>query len=326
MTTTFDSARTPPAEPAIRAAGRLDVEKISKRFGNQLAVDSLSFSVAPGEIVGFVGPNGAGKSTTLRVLCGLLSPDSGRILLDGVDQRTDPIGFRARLGALIESPSNYPMLTAFEHLAYVARLRGTCQAGQIDTALRDVGLAPESKKRVDKFSLGMKQRLGIAMALFTRPALLVLDEPMNGLDPAGIADLRSFLRQLPERRGTSVLMSSHLLGEVEQVCHRVVFIRQGRLAGQARLTQGASDGLTRIWLRTGDDVRAVEVLRTAPFVSDASAELAGISCCVAANDVPKLAPLLVAAGIEIFELTSRGGGLEETYLAHYRNAPAEQLR
>ncbi len=304
----------------------LQVDSLSKRFGAQRAVDGLSFEIAAGEIVGFVGPNGAGKSTTLRMITGLVRPDSGRVLLEGRELQTDPTAFRRRLGVLIESPAYYPMLTARDHLAYVARLRGTSDGKQIERALADVGLAPDSRKRVDQFSLGMKQRLGVAMALFTEPALLVLDEPMNGLDPAGIADLRSFLRQLPERRGTSVLMSSHLLGEVEQVCHRVVFIRQGRLAGQARLTQGGVNGLIRIWLRTGRDRDAVIALRAAAFVSDASAEVAGVSCCVAADDVPKLASLLVAAGIEIFELTSRGGGLEETYLAHYRNAPAEQLR
>jgi lantibiotic transport system ATP-binding protein len=317
MTTTFDSAGSPPAERAIRAAGRLDVERISKRFGNQLAVDSLSFSVAPGEIVGFVGPNGAGKSTTLRVLCGLLSPDSGRILLDGVDQRTDPIGFRARLGALIESPSTYPMLSAFEHLAYVARLRGKCQAGQIDTALRDVGLAPESRKRVDKFSLGMKQRLGIAMALFTGPSLLVLDEPMNGLDPSGIAELRRFLRELPGRTGASILMSSHLLAEIEQICHRVVFIRHGRLLAEADLAGGRLDGLVQIWLRTGDDARTLAVLQLSPLVAEASREVIGVTCRVAANHVAALAPLLVTEKIDILELTSRQPRLEETYMARY---------
>jgi ABC-2 type transport system ATP-binding protein len=303
----------------------LDVVSLSKRFGDQAAVDDLSFDVAAGEIVGFVGPNGAGKSTTLRIITGLMRPNGGHVLLDGRELQTDPVAFRSRLGVLIESPAYYPMLTAWEHLAYVGRLRRAYDRHEIEQALTDVGLAPDSRKRVDKFSLGMKQRLGIAMALFTRPALLVLDEPMNGLDPAGIADLRSFLRQLPERRGTSVLMSSHLLGEVEQVCHRVVFIREGRLAGQARLAQG-SDGLTRMWLRTGDDLRAVEVLRAAAFVADVSTETLGISCSVAATDVSKLAPLLVAAGLELFELTSRGGGLERTYLAHYRNAPTEQLR
>ncbi len=298
-------------------AGRLDVEGVSKRFGSQLAVDHLSFSVAPGEIVGFVGPNGAGKSTTLRIICGLLSPDSGRILLDGVDQRTDPIGFRARLGALVESPSIYPMLTAFEHLAYVARLRGACEAGQIDHALRDVGLAPESKKRVGRFSLGMKQRLGIAMALFTGPSLLVLDEPMNGLDPSGIAELRHFLRELPGRTGASVLMSSHLLAEIEQTCHRVVFIRHGRLLAETDLTGGRLDGLVQIWLRTGNDAKTALVLGQSPFVAEASCDLVGVTCRVAANHVAALAPLLVAEKIDILEMTSRKPRLEETYMARY---------
>lgn len=307
-------------------APRLQITGLTKRFGTQLAVDDLSFEIAGGEIVGFVGPNGAGKSTTLRMATGLIRPDAGRVLLDGLSLESDPIAFKRRLGVLIESPAFFPMLTAWEHLAYIARLRRAYDPRAIEQALGDVGLAPDSRKRVDKFSLGMKQRLGIAMALFTQPALLVLDEPLNGLDPAGIADLRSFLRQLPERRGTSVLMSSHLLGEVEQVCHRVVFIRDGRLAGQARLAQGGKEGLTRLWLRTGDDARSVGTLRGAPFVADVSAETVGISCWVADADVTKLAPLLVEAGIPIFELTSRGGGLEETYLAHYRNAPAEQLR
>jgi lantibiotic transport system ATP-binding protein len=298
-------------------SGGLRIERISKRFGSQLAVDDLSFSVAPGEIVGFVGPNGAGKSTTLRIVTGLIGPGSGRVLLDGVDQRRDPIGFRSRVGALIESPAIYPMLTAFDHLAYIARLRGACDKGQIDRALGDVGLAPDSRKRVGKFSLGMKQRLGIAMALFTQPSLLVLDEPMNGLDPSGIAELRTFLRDLPGRTGTSILMSSHLLGEIEQTCHRVVFIRRGKQLAEADLVGDRTGALVQCWLRTGDDPSAAAALRGAPFVAEVSQEEVGVACRVAADDVVLLAPLLVAAKIDIFEMTSRRRGLEDTYLARY---------
>lgn len=299
------------------ASGRLEVEGISKRFGIQLAVDDLSFSVAPGEIVGFVGPNGAGKSTTLRIVTGLIAPGSGRVLLDGVDQRRDPIGFRSRVGALIESPAIYPVLTAFDHLAYIARLRGPCDKTLIDRALGDVGLAPESRKRVGKFSLGMKQRLGIAMALFTRPSLLVLDEPMNGLDPSGIAELRKFLRELPGRTGASILMSSHLLGEIEQTCHRVVFIRQGRLLAEADLAGERPDGLVQYWLRTGDDPGAVAALQGSRLVVEAAQEEVGVTCRIAADRVAELAPLLVAAHIDLLELTSRRGRLEDTYLARY---------
>jgi lantibiotic transport system ATP-binding protein len=317
MTATLDSAVMQSLEPEMTVAGRLDVERISKRFGVQLAVDSLSFSVASGEIVGFVGPNGAGKSTTLRILCGLVSPDSGRVLLDGVDQRRDPIGFRSRLGALIESPSIYPMLTAFEHLKYVSRLRGTCDATQIENVLAAVGLAPESKKRVANFSLGMKQRLGIAMALLTGPSLLVLDEPMNGLDPSGIAELRRFLTELPARTGASILMSSHLLGEIEQICHRVVFIRNGKLLAEADLTAGRQDGLAQIWLRTGDDAKTVAVLQTSPLIAEVSRDVLGVTCRIAGNHVAAVAPLLVTERIDILELTARKPRLEEMYMARY---------
>jgi lantibiotic transport system ATP-binding protein len=298
-------------------AGLVRVEGVSKRYGRQLAVDGVSFAIEPGEIVGFVGPNGAGKSTTLRVLTGLIRPDSGSVSLDGIDQRTDPAGFRARLGALIEAPAIYPMLPAFEHLAYVARIRRSFDRIHIENALRDVGLDPASRKRAGKFSLGMKQRLGIAMAIFGRPSLLVLDEPMNGLDPSGIAELRDFLRKLPERNGTSVLMSSHLLSEIEQICHRVLFIRDGRLVGETTLSADSSDLLQTLWLRTGDDGRAVAVLRGAPFVADVERDVVGITCRIAAADAGRIAPLLVGDGIELLELTPRGRRLEETYLARY---------
>jgi ABC-2 type transport system ATP-binding protein len=170
---------------------------------------------------------------------------------------------------------------------------------------------------VGKFSLGMKQRLGIAMALFTQPSLLVLDEPMNGLDPSGIAELRHFLRDLPGRAGTSILMSSHLLGEVEQMCHRVVFIRHGRLLAEADLAGDRPDGLVRCWLRTGDDPSAVAVLQASPLIAEVAQEVTGVSCRVAAGHVAALAPLLVAARIDLLEMTSRRSRLEDTYLARY---------
>lgn len=297
--------------------GLVQVERISKSYGRQVAVDGVSFSIGPGEIVGFVGPNGAGKSTTLRILTGLVLPDSGTVSLDGVDQRSDPTGFRARLGALIEAPAMYPMLSAFDHLAYVSRMRGSFDRSRIESTLREVGLDPASRKRAGRFSLGMKQRLGIAMAIFGDPSLLVLDEPMNGLDPSGIAELRDFLRQVPERNGAGVLISSHLLGEIEQICHRVLFVRDGRLVGETRLSANSGDSLRTIWLRTGDDAKTLDVLRRASFVAEAEASIVGVSCRLPAADVPRLAPLLVAEGIAILELTAHGRRLEETYLARF---------
>lgn len=307
-------------------AGLVQLDHVSKRYGQQLAVDDVSCSIAPAEIVGFVGPNGAGKSTTLRILTGLLRPDAGRVLMDGVDQRTDPTGFRSRLGALLEAPAAYPTLSAWEHLAYIARLRRAFDEGRIRETLLEVGLDPNSRKHVGKFSLGMKQRLGIAMALYGRPALLVLDEPMNGLDPVGMADLRALLKDLPRRDGTSVLMSSHLLSEVEQICHRVVFIRSGRLLGETKLAGSEPGLLQSLLIRTGDDARALEVLQRAPFVAEATTDGFGLRCRLAAADVPKIAPMLVQDAIDIFELTTHGRSLEGIYLAHYAEDREAKLR
>jgi ABC-type multidrug transport system ATPase subunit len=202
----------------------LEFEHVSKAFGHQPALADVSFHLARGEIVGFAGPNGAGKSTTLRILVGLLRPDSGTVRVEGVDRRSASREVRRQIGALIESPAFYPTLTALDHLRYVARLRGCADGQPLEATPRNVGLDPRSGKPVGQYSLGMKQRLGIAMAILDAPALLVLDEPMNGLDPVGMAELREFLRRLPEA-GTSVLVSSHLLNEVRApaspaVCRR----------------------------------------------------------------------------------------------------------
>jgi len=168
--------RDEPAHHSLLAPGGpppfLQVTGISKTYGRQTALRDVSFVVAPGEIVGLVGPNGAGKSTTLRIICGLLRPDSGGVRIDGIDQRKEPARFRSRLGALIEAPACYPSLTAFDHLAYLARIRGCHDRSELERVLTNVGLPPRSKKTVRQFSLGMKQRLGIAMAILDSPGLV----------------------------------------------------------------------------------------------------------------------------------------------------------
>ena len=171
----------------------------------------------------------------------------------------------------------------------------------------------------------MKQRLGIAMAIVDAPSLLVLDEPMNGLDPLGMADLRAFLRDLPATRGTSVLVSSHLLHEIEQICDRVVFIRDGRLLPDLMLDRGRLDGMQVVWLRTGDDARAAGVLREASGVVEVAAQPTGLVCRLHERDVPRIATLLVAAQIPLLELTPREPRLEDVYRAHYGEGRTQVL-
>jgi ABC-2 type transport system ATP-binding protein len=295
----------------------LKVTSISKAYGRHHALRDVSFEIAAGEIVGLVGPNGAGKSTTLRIVCGLLRSDSGSVVVDGVDQRLHPARVRERLGAMIEAPASYPALTAFDHLAYLARIRGCYDRAAIERLLTEVGLPPQSRKPVRQFSLGMKQRLGLAMAKLDSPALLVLDEPMNGLDPIGMAELREQLRVVAARDRVAILVSSHLLHEVEQICQRVLFIRESRLVKEARLGIGHTGALLTVLLVTGDDAAAVALLDQQPFAQGVEAVRDGVECRVEPADVPRIAPVLVAAGIPIHAISPRRGSLEDLYLSHY---------
>lgn len=258
-------------------------------------------------------------------ICGLLRPDSGGVAIDGIDQLREPGRYRSRLGALIEAPACYPSLTAFDHLAYLARIRGCYDPGVLELVLADVGLPPRSKKTVRQFSLGMKQRLGIAMAVLDSPGLLVLDEPMNGLDPIGMTELRERLRVLADRDQVAILVSSHLLHEIEQICHRVLFIRESRLINETTLARDQTDTHSTVVLVTGDDAAAVELLRRQPFIQEAEAVMEGVECRLAAGDVPELARLLVAAGIPIHAITPRKETLEDLYLSHYDDSRTRSI-
>jgi ABC-2 type transport system ATP-binding protein len=320
-------AATAPPEGAMSGSGSaitsalLDVARVSKCFGRREVLSLVSFKVDEGEIVGLVGPNGAGKSTAFRIIAGLLTSDGGTVTIAGHDVQKDARPYRAMIGALIEAPGFYPGLSAFDHLAYLSRLRGRFSRDRITETLEHVGLAPRSTKPVGKFSLGMKQRLGIAMAILHQPRLLILDEPMNGLDPVGTASLRTFLRGMGPRSGVSVLVSSHLLHEVEQTCDRVLFIRDGRLLEEATLSRRALGEIETVTVRTGDDARAGALLRQEDFVRDVVETKVGLECRLDEHHVPRLAPLLVAAGLPVWQITPRRRTLEDLYLSRYGEAP-----
>jgi ABC-2 type transport system ATP-binding protein len=202
----------------------IQVEALTKRFGSRTAVDSLSFEVPRGVVAGFIGPNGAGKTTTLAMLLGLVQPTSGRASVLGTDL-AHPERYLPAVGALIETPALYPGLTGVENLKVLAAL-GRHDRARIPVVLDQVGLAERGDDRFGTYSLGMKQRLGIAAALLGDPQLLVLDEPTNGLDPVGIREIRDLIASLTTEQ-RSVLVSSHLLGEVEQICDHLVVIEDG---------------------------------------------------------------------------------------------------
>ncbi len=210
----------------------LDVVRLAKRYGPVQAVDSISFQVQSGEVVGLLGPNGAGKSTTLRLIAGLVRPDAGAVRLSGQDVQASRAAALGTAGFLIEAPALPGELTALGALAWVGWLGGRAlDVAHRRDALAQVGLLPVATRPVQALSLGMKQRLAVAAALLGRPSLLVLDEPLNGLDPPGVRDISALLQQLASQ-GTALLVSSHLLDEVERTASRVLVMAQGRLVAE----------------------------------------------------------------------------------------------
>jgi ABC-2 type transport system ATP-binding protein len=209
------------------------VRGLTKRYGQRVAVDGVSLSVRRGEVYGFVGPNGAGKTTTLRMLLGLVTPTGGTATVLGRPPG-DPEAL-ARVGSLIEGPAFYPYLSGGDNLRVVARYAGVPTAG-LDSALRSVDLVDRQRDKYSTYSLGMKQRLGVAAALLKEPELLILDEPTNGLDPAGMRDMRRLVRALAAE-GRTVLLSSHQLAEVQQICDRVGVIDRGRMIAESTVDQ-----------------------------------------------------------------------------------------
>src|SRR5262245_29498458 len=214
----------------------IETSGLTRRFGSQLAVDDLNLLVPAAGVYGFLGPNGAGKTTAIRMLLGLIRPDAGEVRLFGQSLKANHRALMSRVGALVEAPSLYPHLTGRENLEVTRRLLGSPR-NRIDRALETIKLTRDANRRVREYSLGMRQRLGLALALLNQPELLILDEPTNGLDPAGIHEMRDLLCRLPAELGLTVFLSSHLLSEVEQIASHIGIIQARRLLFQGTLTE-----------------------------------------------------------------------------------------
>src|SRR5216684_2860945 len=214
----------------------LRTRNLSKHYGNRLAVNNLNLEVRRGEIFGFLGPNGAGKTTTIRMALGLIAPTSGSVEILGRDVATHRANVLPRVGALVETPALYLYLSGRDNLRAVASVLGGVPKARIDAVLELVGLSARQKDRVRTYSLGMKQRLGVAMALLQDPDVLILDEPANGLDPAGIVEMRDLMHRL-SAEGKTVFISSHLLTEVQQICTRVAIINLGKLVTESTIEE-----------------------------------------------------------------------------------------
>ena len=288
----------------------IETRGLTKRFGAITAVDSLDLRVRAGDVYGFLGPNGAGKTTTLRMLLGLARPTSGTAVVAGHEPGA-PEGLR-RLGAIVETPAFYPYLSGRENLRVIADLSGAA-ASRIDAVLDQVELSPRARSRFSTYSMGMKQRLGVAAALLKDPELMVLDEPTNGLDPQGMVDMRKLIVELG-RSGRTVLVSSHLLSEVEQMCTRAGVIRQGRLVAEGSIAE--LRGETGVYVRAYPADKALAVLSEAVGADHVHRE-DGDGAFDVRIEPGKAAELnwkLVAAGVGVSELRPRERSLEDVFL------------
>jgi ABC-2 type transport system ATP-binding protein len=291
---------------------------LTKRFGDRLAVDNVDLCVPSGCAFGYLGPNGAGKTTLIRTLLGLTDATSGRMWLLGWPVPAERSAALARVGAIVEEPRFHPYLTGRENLDVIAAAREPAAHHRIERALARVGLAERADERVKRYSQGMRQRLGVARSLLADPELLILDEPTNGLDPAGIHEFRALIRGFVAE-GRTVLLSSHLLNEVEKICDQVAIVDHGRVVLQGSIAELVTSGQHTILIATNDDQRAYPILVECRAVESATSEQDGIRITLhpgtqaeAAGD--DLARRLILAGLAIRRLEPARASLEQRFL------------
>ena len=292
----------------------IETKALCKQYGPHTAVDHVELHVPQGCVYGFIGPNGAGKSTTMKMLLGLIHPTAGRVRLLGQElTEKSRLPLLRQTGSLIESPAGYLHLTAQENLEIVADLKGVPHK-DIGRVLDIVHLTQDRNRKVGQYSLGMKQRLGIAMALLGSPKLLILDEPTNGLDPAGIQEMRALIRNMPAATGATVLISSHLLGEMEQMVEQVGIIDHGHILFEGPLTELQRHSRGNVTLRLLDPAKAAPILRANGLTAHSDScvvTLPPLQDALLAGLVQKLA----ACGAGVVELTPRTKTLEEIFLS-----------
>jgi ABC-2 type transport system ATP-binding protein len=295
----------------------LQMNGVSKIIKGKAIVDKLTFDIRKGEIVGLLGPNGAGKTTTIRMMTGLIRMSEGDVIVQGHSVKDDFNKAIGHIGAIIENPEFYPYMTGLDNLKQYQRMTDNIESGRIDEVVELVGLQEAMNKKVKAYSLGMRQRLGIAQALLNRPKLLILDEPTNGLDPAGIREMRDYMRRITEVEGISILISSHLLAEIEQICHRAIVIQNGKLVTVTAIggEQEAAEEV-KLTIRVGSVESSKSVVEGLAYAELISMDVVRSEITVRLHDskVPELVSVLSGEGVGIFRITENKQSLEEDFL------------
>ena len=305
----------------------IETRALTRRFKRHLAVDAVSLTVPARAVYGFLGRNGAGKTTTLKMLLGLIRPSSGTARICGIDVVRDRLGAARQVGALLEAHGFYGNLSGAENLDLTRSLMGLPRS-EIGRVLAVVEMNEHARRRVSDYSLGMRQRLGLARAMLGAPPVLILDEPTNGLDPDGIADMRRFLGELPARTGATVLLSSHLLGEIEQTATHVGIVHQGRLVLEGELARLKADLAPEVAVETDDPVRAAALATARGFAVTRTPDqiVAGLKPGEDARAASAaLNRALIEAGIPVFAIGPRARTLEGIYREVSAPSPAHPL-
>jgi ABC-2 type transport system ATP-binding protein len=298
---------------ADNGTAMLRVEKLEKRFGRVHALKGIDIVLEKPGVYGFLGPNGAGKTTMFKLIGGLLRPTSGRILIGGIDVRAETAKAVSRLGILFDQPAYYPYLTGRENLSVFNRWMGREDQDGADRLLDIVGLGGAGGRKVGGYSWGMKRRLGIAAALLGDPSILLLDEPTNGLDPAGIADMRKLLPHLAWKEGKTVLLSSHRMEEVSQICDHVTIIDKGEIAASGTPAE-LSTGQPWIEIESPDVDRAVSLLQESGMADEIKRKSAAvIEVLVAGKTASAVNTLLVENGLEVTGIREKRESLEDIF-------------
>ena len=287
----------------------VQLQNLSKTIRGKQLIQQLNIDLYPGQITGFLGPNGAGKTTTIRMMTGLMHPTEGTVIIDGLSLQENYEEAISKVGVIVENPEMYKFMTGYKNLLHFARMHKNVTKERIEEVVRQVGLEKRIHEKVSTYSLGMRQRLGLAQALLHRPKFLILDEPTNGLDPAGIREFRMYLRKIAAEDGVSVFVSSHLLSEIELMCDRVAVIQNGKLI-DIRDINIETSSFYYIEAAPKDDV----AIHLQKFDYNFTVENNGFVVEIKKEDIPKLITQFVNAEIQLFAVQPHQKTLEDQFL------------
>ncbi|MFD1020734.1 ABC transporter ATP-binding protein [Thalassobacillus hwangdonensis] len=296
------------------AEAAMQLKNVKKRIRNKEIIKGLDFSIYPGEVFGFLGPNGAGKTTTIRMMVGLMELSEGDVLIEGKSVRKDFKGAIQHVGGIVENPEMYPFLSGWKNLMHFARMVPGVTKERVQEVVDLVGLNKRIKEKVSKYSLGMRQRLGIAQALLHSPSILILDEPTNGLDPSGIREIRHYIRKLAEEEGVAVIVSSHILSEMELMCDRIGVIKEGELVTIQTVADATEQSeLKEVYLEVDPIDQAMTSLQGL-LETEVKQQENKLIVSARREEIPRLLKQLVESGISIYEVNVHRSTLEDKFL------------